>query len=74
MKAPSGVTGDSSVASRAEAALFKPEKAKNARTPKRILHMIRFAFFEIGFAGRIIGVRVASDLDVSLDGGVSGQQ
>jgi hypothetical protein len=35
--------------------------------------MIRFAFFEVGFADRIIGIRVASDLDMSLDGGVTGQ-
>src|ERR1700694_4785314 len=48
VKAPPGETGDSGIAHRAETALLIPEKAKNTRTPKRILHMICFAFFEVG--------------------------
>ena len=74
MKAPSGETGDSGITHRAETALFIPKKAKKTRAPKRVLHMIRFTLFEIGFIGRIVGVRVASDLDMSTYGSVAGRQ
>src|SRR5271166_6041012 len=74
VKAPPRESGDFCMARRAEAALFIPEIAKDTRTPKRVLHTIRFAFFEVGFIGRIVGVRVAFNLDMSLVGGVTGQQ
>ena len=49
-----------------------PEKAKRASTPKRVLHMDSFALFEVDFIGRVVGVRVSFDFNVSLDGGVTG--
>jgi hypothetical protein len=74
MKAPSGETGDSGLTHRAETVLFVPEKAKKTGASKRIPHMIRFTLFEIGFIGRIVGVRVASNLDMSTYGSVAGRQ
>ena len=74
MEAPSGDSGDLGMAHRAEAALFVPEKAKNAGAPKRVLHMIRFAFLEVSFIGRIVGVCFASNLDMSLDGDTTSQE
>ena len=44
VKAPPGETIDFGVAYRTEASLFKPEKAKKMGAPKRVPHMIRFAF------------------------------
>jgi hypothetical protein len=73
-KTPARNTGDSELAHRAETALLIPEKAKDTRSPERDLHMIRLAFLEVGFIGRIVGVRVASNLDMSLDGSTTGQQ
>ena len=74
MHAPSSGAGDSDVARRTEAALFIPEKAKKARTPKCVLHMFCFALLEVGFISRIIRIRVASNLDMSSDGDVTGQE
>lgn len=74
MQAPSGDPGDLEIAHRAEAALVIPEKAKEAGTPKRVLHMICFAFLEVGFIVRIVGVRFASNLDVSLDRDATSQE
>jgi hypothetical protein len=68
VKAPSGQTSDFGVAHRAEAALFRPEKAKKTGAPKRVPHMIPFAFLEMGFIGRIVGIRIASNLDMSTYG------
>jgi hypothetical protein len=56
----------------AEPALFMPEKAKRASTPKRFLHMDSFAFLEVGFIGRVVGVRVTFDFNVSPDGCATG--
>ena len=74
MKAPPGERSDFGIAHKAEAALLIPKKAKKTRTPKRDPHMIRFALFEVGFVCRIVGVRVASDLDMSAYGNVAGRQ
>ena len=49
VKPPTRDPGDSLVAENAEAALFKPEKAKYTRTPERISHMSCFALLEVGF-------------------------
>ena len=49
-----------------------PEMAKNTRASERVPHVIRFSFLEVGFAGGIVGVRVAFNLDVSLDGSAFG--
>ncbi|MGC2539452.1 MAG: hypothetical protein WA350_21910, partial [Candidatus Sulfotelmatobacter sp.] len=49
-----------------------PEKAKRASTPKRVLHMDSFALFEVDFIGRVVGVRVSFDFNVSLDGDATG--
>ena len=47
----------------------RPEKAKSLSTPKRVQHMISFAFFEVGFIRRIVWVSFASDFYVSFNGG-----
>jgi hypothetical protein len=74
VKAPPGETGDFGIAHRAEAVLYRPEKSKHTRTLKRLQHMIGFAFFEVGFIGRIVRVCVASDLDMSTYGSITGRQ
>jgi len=68
MKAPTRDPGDFCIAQRAESALFIPEKAKSASTPKRVQHVSPFTFFEVGFVGGIVRVRFAPDLNVPLDG------
>ena len=73
MKSPPGEAGDFGIAHKAKAALFIPEKAKRTRTPKRLQHMIRFAFLEVGFVGGIVGVRITFHLDMSSDGNSAGQ-
>ena len=72
VKAPARDPSDFCIAHSAEPALFMPEKAKRASTPKRFLHMGSFAFLEVGFIGRVVGVRVTFDFNVSLDGGATG--
>ena len=49
-----------------------PEKAKRTRTPKRFLHMVAFALFEVDFIHRVTGVRVTFDFNVSLNGYATG--
>jgi hypothetical protein len=56
----------------AEFELLSPEKAKSTRTPKRVLHVICFAFLEVGLAGRVVRIRFAFDLNVSFDGCATG--
>jgi len=68
VKTPPGETGDFGGAHRAEAALFQPEKAKKTGAPKRGPHMICFTFLEVGLIGRIVGIRIASNLDMSTYG------
>ena len=72
VKAPARDPSDFCIAHRAEPALFMPEKAKRASTPKRFLHMDSFALFEVDFIGRVVGVRVSFDFNVSLDGDATG--
>ena len=72
MKAPARDPSDFCMARSAEATLFIPEKAKRTSAPKRFLHMGFFAFVEVGLIGRVVGVRVSSDFNVSLDGGATG--
>ncbi len=73
VKAPARDPSDFCIAHSAEPALFMPEKAKRASTPKHILHMSFFAFFEVGLKGRVVGVRVSFDFNVSLDGRATGR-
>ena len=72
VKAPTRDPSDFCIARRAEATLFIPEKAKRASTPKRCPHMGLFASFEVSLIGRVVGVRVSLDFNVSLDGGAAG--
>jgi hypothetical protein len=72
MKAPARDPSDLCMTLRAESTLFIPEIAKRAGTPKRFQHVSPFAFFEVGFIGRIVRVSFAFDLDVSFDGNVFG--
>ena len=74
MKAPTGNSGDSGLADRAETASFMPEVAKNMSTPKRVLHVICFALLEVGFIDRVVRVSLASDFDMSFYGDVTGEQ
>jgi hypothetical protein len=72
VKAPARDPSDFCRAHSTESALFMPEKAKRASTPKRFLHMGSFASLEVGFIGRVVGVRVTFDSKVSLDGCATG--
>ena len=72
VKAPARDPSDFGIAHSAEPALFMPEKTKRTSTPKRFLHMGSFALFEVGFIGRVVGVRVTFDFNVSLDGCATG--
>ena len=72
MSAPARDPSDFSIARRAEATLFTPEKAKRTSAPKRFLHMGFFAFLEVSLIGRVVGVRVSLDFNVSLNGGATG--
>ena len=74
VQAPPREASDFGIAHRAEAALFRPEKAKKTGAPKRVPHMVPFAFLEVGFVGRIVGIRVASNLDMSADGSSAGRE
>jgi len=74
MKTPSRDPSDFHVAHGAETTLQVPEKAKCSHAPKRFRHMIAFAFFEVGFIGRVVRVSFALDLNVSSNGRVTGQQ
>ena len=73
MKTPTRDPGDALLAYGAEASLYIPEKAKHTSTPKRCRHMICFAFLEVGFISRIVGVGFAFDLNVSLNGSATGE-
>ena len=68
MKAPTGNPSNSLVAHGAISALFIPEIAKSASTPEGVPQMVRFAFFEVGFIGRIVRVGLAFDFNVSFNG------
>ena len=72
VQAPARGPSDFGIAHSAEPALFMPEKAKRTRTPKRFLHMVAFALFEVDFIRRVIGVRVTFDFNVSPDEGATG--
>ena len=72
VQAPTRDPSDFCIAHSAEPALFMPEKTKGTSTPKRVLHMGFFALFEVDFIGRIVGVRVPFDFNVSLNGCATG--
>ena len=74
VKAPARDAGDFHITHRAESALFMPEIAKCMSTPKRVQHVISFAFLEVGFIRGIVRVGFASDLDVSLNGDATREQ
>jgi hypothetical protein len=74
VNAPACDPGDLGVAHGAEPALKPPEKAKSPRPPERSRHMVSFAFFEVGFTGRIVRISGALDLDVPLNGRATGAQ
>jgi len=71
VKAPTCDPGNSLAAHGTTSSLFIPEKAKSTRTPKRVLHVICFAFLEVGLVGRVVRVRFAFDLDASFNGGAT---
>jgi hypothetical protein len=72
VKAPACDPGNSLVAHGATATLFIPEIAKSTSTPKRVPHLICFAFLEVGFIGRVVRVGFAFDFDMSFNGRVHG--
>jgi hypothetical protein len=74
VNAPARDPSDLGVAHGAEPALELPEKAKSPRAPKRFRHVVSFAFFEVGFMGRIVGISGALDLHVPLNGRATGEQ
>ena len=74
VKAPTRDPSDFCIAHRAKSALFMPEEAKGTSTPKRVQHVVCFAFLEVGFIRRIIRVSFAFDLNVSFNGYATGEQ
>ena len=74
VKAPARDAGDFRIAHRAESVLFMPEIAKCMSTPKRVQHVISFAFLKVGFIRGIVRVSLASDLDVSFNGDATREQ
>ena len=68
MQAPARDPSDFCIAHSAEPALFMPEKAKRASTPKRVLHVVCFAFLEVGLMSRVVRVGLAFDFYVSFNG------
>jgi len=68
VKAPARDPSDFCIAHCAEPALFVPEKTKGTSTPERFLHLGSFALFEVGFIGRVVGVRVTFTLTFRLMG------
>jgi tetratricopeptide (TPR) repeat protein len=72
VQAPTRDPSDFCIAHSAEPVLFMPEKAKRTSTPKCFLHMGSFSVFEVRFIGRVVGVRVTFDFNVSLDGCATG--
>jgi hypothetical protein len=72
VKAPTCDPGDSLVAHGAAAALFIPEKAKSTSTPKRVPHVICFAFLEVGLVGGVVWVSFALDFNMSFNGRAHG--
>ena len=68
VKAPARDPSDLDIANSAEAALFRPEKAKSLGTPERVQHMRTFPIFEIGFLRRIVRVGFALHFNVSFNG------
>ncbi len=74
MNAPACDPGDLGLAHGAEPALEPPEKAKGPRPPKRSRHIVSFAFFEVGFMDRIVGISGTLDLNVPLNGRATGKQ
>jgi hypothetical protein len=71
MEPPACDPGDSCIAQRAESALFMPEIAKSADTPKRFQHVSPFPFFEVGFIGWIVRVSFAVAVRFADSPGVS---
>jgi hypothetical protein len=74
VQAPTCDPGDSCIAHRAESVLFMPEVAKSMSTPKRVQHVLFFAFLEVDFVCRIVWVSLASDFDVSFNGYATREQ
>ena len=52
--------------------MFIPEIAKSTSTPKRVPHVIFFAFLEVDLISRIVRVGFAFDFDVSFNGRARG--
>ena len=73
MQTPTRDPSDLGIAHGADPALKLPEKAKSPRTPKRSLHVVSFAFFEVGFMGWLVRISGALDLDVPLNGRATGE-
>ena len=72
VQAPARDPSDFGIAHSADPASFMREKAKRTSTRKRFLQMGSFALFELGFTGRVVGVHVTFDFNVSLDGCATG--
>ena len=74
VQAPSCSPRNKELADRAEPVLLVPDIAKCTSAPKCFPHVKSFSFFKVGFKGGIVRVCFALDLDMSLDGRVTGQQ
>jgi hypothetical protein len=65
---PAGLSGDFLGANRAASLLFKPEMHQSAITFPVVDHLKTETLFKVAFPVRVIGIGLASDFDVSLDG------
>ena len=70
---PAGLSGDFLSANRAAALLSKPEMDQATITLQGVYHLKTKTFFKVDFPLRVIGIGLASDLEVTLDRSVGGQ-
>ena len=69
---PAGSSGDFLGADRAVSLLCKPEMHQSSITFRVVYHLKSKTFFKVNFPVPVIGIGLASDLEVSLDGSVLG--
>lgn len=65
---PAGLSGDFPSADRAASLLCKPEMHQSSITFRVVYHLKTMTFFKVDFPVPVIGIGLASDLEVSLDG------
>ena len=67
------MSGDLLSTNRTAALLSKPEMDQASITLRGVYHLKTKTFFKVDFPLRVIGIGLASDLEVTLDRSVGGQ-